>query len=163
MARSREGQKYSSKIFVSKPIPVKVRDRDKIHSAELEFHGLDHSKESFEARVFINNPKADHHTSKIEKQGYAGSLYVFAHGTRCWGGPMHCQVKERFGPYDLRSSHRLTPTDIYLPITEQIKKVCKTHSEITVTVVPIIMSFDEMADEVNVLNCKGISLNIHGK
>jgi hypothetical protein len=163
LAKSREGQKYLSKIFVSKHIPLKVRDPEKVHVAELKFHDLDHSKESFEARVFINNPKADHRTSKTEKQGYAGSLYVFGHGTRCWGGPMHCQVKERFGPYDLRSSHQLTPTDIYLPITERIKKVCKTHSEITVTIVPIMMSFDEVADEVNVLNFKGISLNVHGK
>jgi hypothetical protein len=163
MAKTGEKQKYLSKIFVSKPIPIKTRDPEKIHTAELEFRDLDHSKESFEARIFINNTKAGHNTPKTEKQGYAGSLYVFGHGTRCWGGPMHCQVKERFGLYDIRSSNQLKPTDIYLPITEQLKKVCKTHSEITITVVPIMMSFDEMADEVNVLNVKGISLNIHDK
>ena len=37
MAKPREQQKYLSKIFVSKPIPIKTRDPEKIHTAELEF------------------------------------------------------------------------------------------------------------------------------
>jgi hypothetical protein len=100
----KKDEEYRSRIFLSNPIPIKVRNPDKIGLAELEFKELVHNKESFEARVFLNNPEADHHTSKTAKNGYAGSLFVFGHGSRCWGGPGHCQVKERSDPYDLRSS-----------------------------------------------------------
>ena len=156
---------YHSRIFVSNPIPLKIKDPEKIQEAELEFRGLYHNKESFEARVFLNNPAADHNTAKIDENGYAGSLYVFAHGTRCMGGAGHCQVKDRSGVYDIRTSHHLKPTDIYLSITQQFKKIIRNTvpKELTITVVPIMMSFDQMADQVNVFHFESFSLLIHGK
>lgn len=153
-----------SKVFVSEPFEVKVSDPENIETAELEFQDIDVSKDSFEARIFLNNPAANHDTKRTKENGYSGSLHVFAHGSRCYGGPGHCDVKERQGMYDLRSSHPRALANLYLDITEKVKEeVAKEGRLITVTIVPVLMSAYEMTDRVNVLKFKGLSLNIHSK
>ncbi len=111
---------------------------------------MDTSKESYEARIFVNNPKANHDTIKSDRNGYAGSLHVFGHGSLCFGGPGHCKPEELQGMYDARSSSDLKPFDQYLRITDHIKKICGKNTEITITIVPILASFNESTDLVNV-------------
>jgi hypothetical protein len=50
--------------------------------AEIRFEGVDHSGPSYEARVFLNNGKADANTPQTAEYGYAGSFFVYGHGTR---------------------------------------------------------------------------------
>jgi hypothetical protein len=139
-----------SKIYRSDPIKLVVNKPDRIDFVELEFRKLDTSKESCEARIFLNNPSANHNTKKTDK-GYVGSLYVFGHGSTCWGGPKHCEVQERSSMYDLRKDHPLKPHDEFVDITDGFKKIFKKDEPITITVVPILGSRDEMTDMVNVL------------
>ncbi len=155
-----DDKRKKSKIFTSKPFSLVVRNPDKIKSAEIKFASLDTSKESYEARIFINNTKADHDTVKSERNGYAGSLYVFGHGSLCFGGPGHCKAEELQGMYDARSSSDLKPFDQYLRMTDYIKKICGKNTKITITIVPILASFNESTDLVNVFKCEGISLTV---
>jgi hypothetical protein len=158
-------ERRMSRVFVSQPFEVKVSDSENIDMAELEFQDIDVSKDSYEARIFLNNTAANHDTERTKENGYAGSLHVFAHGSRCYGGPGHCDVKERQGMYDLRSSHPRALANLYLDVTEKVKEeVSKKKGRlITITIVPVLMSAYEMTDRVNVLKFKGLSLNIHNK
>lgn len=157
-------ERRMSKVFVSEPFEIKVSDPENIEMAELEFQDIDVSKDSFEARIFLNNTAANHDTERTKENGYAGSLHVFAHGSRCYGGPGHCDVKERQGMFDLRSSHPRALASLYLDVTEKVREeVSKNGRSITVTIVPMLMSAYEMTDRVNVLKFKGLLLNIHNK
>jgi hypothetical protein len=75
-----------ARIFTSQPMLIKVRDPKKIHKADLEFEEIDRFGQSYEARIFLNNPKASHDTQKTVKNGYAGSFHLFGHGGLCLGG-----------------------------------------------------------------------------
>jgi ribosome-binding factor A len=147
-----------AKIYISKPFRLKV-DPEKISKVEITFTNLDTSKDSYEARVFINNTSASHNTATSERNGYVGSLYVFGHGSSCFGGPGHCSVQERDSMYDIRSSSPLSKCDHYLDVTESIRKFIK-KSEIVVTIVPILAKIEEMTDIVNVLKIDGLSISI---
>ncbi len=141
---------YKSKIYRSDPIKFVVNQPDKINYVELEFKNLVISKESCEARIFLNNPSANHDTEKTDDNGYVDSLYVFGHGSTCYGGPGHCEVEDRSSMYDLRPDHPLKPFDEFLDITDTFKKIFKKDEPIIITIVPILMSCDEMTDMVNV-------------
>ena len=43
--------------------------------ADLAFHGVDHSKASFEGRIFFNNPDADARTDPGDET-YVGSFWM---------------------------------------------------------------------------------------
>ena len=140
-----------SKIFVSSPIQLRIPRPDRINYVELEFEKLDISKESCEARIFLNNTNANHETEKTLENGYVASLFVFGHGSTCYGGPGHCEVDNRDNPYDIRPDHPLKPQDEFLNITEGFKKIFQKGNPITVTIVPILRSRDKMTDLVSVL------------
>ena len=78
--------------YVSDPIPMPssddAEDAADFSRADLEFHGVDHSGSSFEARVFFNNPDADETTPRQEDSGYVGAFYIFGHGG-CFGDIGH--------------------------------------------------------------------------
>lgn len=152
-----------AKIFTSQPILIKSKDPKKIHKADLEFEEIDRYGQSYEARIFLNNTKASYDTPKTAKNGYAGSFHLFGHGGRCLGGPGHCKVPTRSNPYDIRSSHPLTPGYAFVRVTEQLKKIARTNNQVTVTVVPIPTSYHEMADIENLLKFKKLRLVIYDK
>ncbi|MBV9454724.1 MAG: hypothetical protein JOZ19_11495 [Rubrobacter sp.] len=47
---------------------------------DIEFHGVDHSGASYEARIFLNIPEADETTERTAERGYAGSFHLRARG-----------------------------------------------------------------------------------
>lgn len=138
---------------------IPSKDIRNIKKATLVFHGINHAGPSYEARIFLNNKKANQKTKKTSTNGYAGSFYIFGHGGRCYGGPGHCAIPTGVtsDPYDLRRSSPLTPTSRTVLITEQFIKSLK-KDKITVTIVPITRSYDEMADIENVFQCEMITL-----
>ena len=76
--------------FVPNPVTVTLTAPDvPFYRADLEFHGVDHSKASFEGRMFINNPDAGPDTP-TSHESYVGSFWVFGHGG-CAGGEGHCE------------------------------------------------------------------------
>ena len=112
---------------------------DRFVRADLEFHGIDHSGPSFEARVFLNNPEASASTLMDSAHGYVDSFFVFGHGG-CFGDDGHCEVPT--GPRrrnDLRPQHQLTPIDARVVATDGIQAALRTGGDrLTVTVVPVI-------------------------
>ena len=146
------------KPYVSNPIPFDVTKLEKEFSrAELQFHRVDHSGASYEARIFLNNPLATQQTEKTDVNGYVGSFHVFAHGG-CFGDVGHCEVRSEKRDYDKRAAHSLTPAFKRVVITEGLKKLAKNISQITVTIVPIIKAGTDMCDYENVLKFERISL-----
>jgi tyrosinase len=128
------------------PTPLRFelpKPADTFRRADLEFHGVDHSGPSFEARVFVNNPGANESTQMDLAHGYADSFFVFGHGG-CFGEEGHCDVPtEPRRPNDLRPPHQLTPIDARVVATGPIQAALKSSADqLTVTVVPVIEEED---------------------
>jgi hypothetical protein len=104
--------------------------------ADLEFHGVDHAKASFEARLFINNPQAGTDTP-VTDESYAGSFWIFGHGG-CAGDEGHCEPRRERRPYDLRPEHQLTPVSKRVVITDKLRALVRPGEQFTVRVVPWI-------------------------
>ena len=149
---SPKSETQKPKVFISPPIVLDTKKLDILfYRADLEFSGLDHSGPSYVGRVFINNPDANEQTSLTLGDGYVGSYYIFGHGG-CVGDVGHCEVKERL-PFDFRKPHHLTPIDLHLTITDQIKELGKTTDQFIVSVVPILAGGSLLEDnQVVVLN-----------
>jgi len=129
--------KLPSKKYVSKAIPCDPL-RKPFRRADLIFDGVEHGGPSFEARVFLNNEKADAKTPKDSKNGYAGSFHIFGHGG-CFGDVGHCEVRGTPRQYDPRPAHPLTPARKVLIATEALRRVGKSKA-MKITVVPIVRS-----------------------
>jgi hypothetical protein len=118
--------------------------------ADLEFRGVDHSGPSFEARIFLNNPKASADTARDPSEGYAGSFWVFGHGG-CFGELGHCDIAEGpRGPYDKRPPHPLTPHFKTVIVTQALSRILQTSdaATITVTIIPVVPEGQILAREV---------------
>lgn len=126
--------------YVSEPFDLPIQERmSEATRIDLEFHGVDHSSSSFEARVFINNPEADESTAREVDAGYAGSFFVFGHG-RCFGSIGHCEVpRGSAGPYDRRPPHKLIPQKHLVILRDAILQRVWEPSDgsMQVTVVPV--------------------------
>ncbi len=91
--------------------------------AELEFHKLRPPKESFEVRVYVDNPNCTASTG-YKSGGYAGRAVFFGHGP-CHGAPGHCNPElAHRDRYDLRSKHplRYDHTRYRIDITRGLRK-----------------------------------------
>ncbi|HXH37757.1 MAG TPA: hypothetical protein VNN08_03940 [Thermoanaerobaculia bacterium] len=125
--------------------------------ADLEFIGVDHSGASYEARVYVNNPKANANTQPTVANGYAGSYYIFGHGG-CFGDIGHCDIPQKQDAFDRRPSHPLEPIRKVVIATDAIKQAAAQSAEIHVTVVPVIMSWTEKCDLTDVMKFDHINL-----
>ncbi len=146
----------AAKKYVSPKINLETLDKD-FARADLEFHGVDHSGASFEARVFINNLKAAEGTPTTERNGYAGSFHIFGHGG-CFGDLGHCEVRGLPRLYDPRPAHPLTPARKVLIATEPIRRALRQGKSMTVTVVPVVTSGTSRCDLEDVLKFDRVSL-----
>lgn len=140
----------AAKTYTSKPVSVEFAGPiHRFQWADLEILGIDHSQASYEGRVFLNNPKADAKTPRTIDQGYAGSFYIFGHGG-CFGDVGHCEVGGQRGPYDYRDPHPLVPTQARVTVTNTLRQLAKTNSEVTITVVPVVTAANELCDTTDV-------------
>ncbi|MGA8725997.1 MAG: hypothetical protein WB565_13240 [Acidimicrobiales bacterium] len=122
-------------IFISNPQSVRLQAPTESYSrADLEFNGLDHSRASFEGRIFINNEAATSDTPASDPS-YAGSFWVFGHGG-CAGNEGHCDPEPRTRPFDFRPEHQLTTMTKRVIITKALKDRVKPGEAFTITVVP---------------------------
>lgn len=120
--------------FRSKPLDVPV-NREDVSRADLVFYEVDHSGPSYEARVFLDNPKADLDTPREPDSGYAGSFAVFGHGG-CYGDEGHCAPNDRLQDvFDRRPPHALTPQIRSLEITDALKRTSGDQIRVDVVVV----------------------------
>ncbi len=118
---------------------LSVADLDQqFYRADIQFHGVDHAGATYEGRVFLNNPAADERTPRAPESGYAGCFHIFGHGG-CLGDSGHCDVVPR-RPHDPRPAHPLTPARKVVIATEALRRAIQAGTDITVTVVPVILS-----------------------
>jgi len=97
------------KRYTSPPLELPAREPgDVVSRADLIFYDVDHSGPSYEALVYLDNPKADLRTGRDPAAGYVGSFTIFGHGG-CYGDLGHCDVVERLDEFDVRPPHALTP------------------------------------------------------
>jgi hypothetical protein len=103
--------------FKSKPLELPDPSRP-ISRVDLVLYRVDHSGESYEGRVFIGRRAPA--GGDVDHPSYAGSFYVFGHGS-CQGDPGHCDVPEERDPFDLRLPHHLEPHTAVLTVTDHVK------------------------------------------
>lgn len=131
--------------------------------ADLVFYGVDHSRESYEGRVFFNNPEADASTPRDPLQGYAGSFHVFGH-ERCVGGPGHCNpdwgVSEDF--IDYRRAHHMEPHEKAVEVTEALRRAAAESQAVTLTVVAIPARVEEDQEDRPLLSFEAVRLLTYG-
>ena len=155
-AKQGETRLKPAKSYISPQISLATVDRG-FARADLEFDGVDHSGVSFEARVFINNPKANERTPTTSRNGYAGSFHIFGHGG-CFGDLGHCEIRGLPRLYDPRTAHPLTPARKVLIATESVRQALRHGKSMTVTVVPVVTSGTSRCDFENVLKFDRVSL-----
>lgn len=145
--------------FVSAPLELSPALKAGAFSRlDLIFHGVDHSGDSYEGRVYINEPQADAATGR-DVPAYVGSFHVFGHG-ECFGDVGHCDVpRGARRPFDLRPAHQLTPHTKVVIVTERLRALLDgldAETSITVTVVAIVLGDASnevlMFDEVRLLS-----------
>lgn len=126
------------------------------YRADLHFHRVEHRGDSYEGRVFFDQPEASPETPQELEVGYAGSFYVFGHGP-CFGDEGHCEVPTGpIHPFDYRPPHHLHPQLMVVTVTEAVRRVLEDgNSEFHVSVVPVV-GVDEPAGDV--LHFKELSL-----
>ncbi len=113
--------------------------------AELQFHNVKHPRNSFEMRVFLNQPDADASTETNNNSNYAGSLYFFGHG-ECAGDEGHCDPdRVRRGKFDLRPPSHVAPFTLYLDTTECIRNLAD-EGEVTVRLVAVDSDGNQLED-----------------
>jgi tyrosinase len=123
--------------FVSNPVTVTLNAPDEPYRrADLEFHGVDHSKASFEGRLFINNPEAGPETP-TDDASYAGSFWIFGHGG-CAGDEGHCEPPRERRPFDFRAEHQLTPMSKRVVVTEKLRALVRPGEAFSVRIVPFV-------------------------
>ena len=114
--------------------PLELPEGDELDRADLIFTGLDHSGASYEVRLFLDAPDADHAAGR-DHPACAGSFYVFGHGG-CFGDAGHCEVPAEREPFDLRPPHPLEPAIRVVTVTDAIRqKVAAGARTVTVTAV----------------------------
>ena len=126
---TREAVSVASRVFTSAPIRVHtgLRGRD-FQRADIIFEGVDQSGPSFEARVFLNNPDANHETEMTPENGYAGSFHVYGYGV--WPGDL---TADDSPPSDSRKPR--APITKYIVATDSLRTALAEGDNVTATVV----------------------------
>src|SRR5215469_14277961 len=97
--------------------------------ADIKFSGIEQAGQSFEGRVFLNNPEADLNTPATREHGYAGSFHVYGYGL--WPGDIGTEPSER-------GAQQVTvraPIEKVVIATEAVRAAASQSPEVVVTVV----------------------------
>jgi hypothetical protein len=112
------------RTFTSRPLEIPpLAPGRAISRADLVFYGVEHETDSYEVRIFLDRPDADHTTPIETKSGYAGHFTVFGHGG-CFGDEGHCDPNARVSDeFDLRLPNKATPHTKIVRVTEVVRRV----------------------------------------
>jgi len=137
--------------FTSRPIRVNLGANGlNFQRADILVHGLDQSGESFEGRVFLNNPEANVETPADPKHGYAGCFSVYGYGL--W--------PEKPGDPPSAPDTIRAPIDKDLIATDAVRAAAAHGPEVTVTIVPVFPR-NPVVDAHTALKLEGVSIEIH--
>jgi tyrosinase len=144
-----ESPELETPVYEGQPAPYRV---------DLELRGVDHSGDSFEGRVYLNNSGADAGTEPVADNGYAGSFFVFGHGP-CYGAEGHCEPSEGppISPYDYRAPHDLTRQSHKVDITDAVLSL-EAGEKFTVTIVPVVNTPEDPFAQSDVLSFERLSV-----
>ncbi|MEC4883713.1 MAG: hypothetical protein SAL70_20635 [Scytonema sp. PMC 1070.18] len=106
--------------------------------AKLEFHNVQHTRNSYEVRVFLNQPDANADTPTEDNAHYAGSLYFYGQGDEySLDGqkiPNRGLVAQEF---DLSpGASNTSPMKLFVDITDSLRQL-NNPSEIIVSLVAV--------------------------
>lgn len=126
--------------FITQPIALSPAIRAGRYSrVDLVLHGVDHSKASYEGRLYLNDPDANSQSGR-QQTSYLGSYHVLGHGD-CFGDVGHCDIPTGpRAPFDLRPAHQLTPHSKAVIITDSLTRIlaaAPTLESITITIVAV--------------------------
>jgi tyrosinase len=138
--------------FSLEGVNLQPRQRN-TRTAYIRLHEVKHPRDSFEIRVFLNQPKANAETPTEGNPNYAGSMYVFGHG-ECAGSEGHCEPEESVArdEFDIRPPHHLAPFTLQLDATEALQNVALTESasgaepKVSVTLVAVDPKGNQIMD-----------------
>lgn len=119
--------------FTSPPLELPPANRP-FDRADLIFYGVDHSGDSFEARIFID-PRGVSHGADSTHRAYVGSFFIFGHGD-CFGDVGHCDIPSERDPFDLRPAHQLEPALRIVTVTDAVRELIERDldaAKVTVT------------------------------
>ena len=123
--------------FTANPLTVTLTaPAESYRRADLQFHGVDNGRASYEGRLFVNNQDAGPQTS-TDDPSYVGSFWIFGHGG-CAGDEGHCDPPEGRRPFDFRAEHQLTPMSKNVIVTERLRGLVRPGAEFTVRIVPYV-------------------------
>ncbi len=112
--------------FTSQPIELPPTGHE-FERVDLIFYGLDHSGDSFEARVFLDQ-RGVGRDADGEHRAYVGSFFILGHGG-CFGDVGHCDVPRERDPFDLRPAHQLEPATRIVTVTEAVRALLEKGVE----------------------------------
>lgn len=141
-------------------LPPALEGRRRFYRADLDFHEVDHSGLSYEARVFLNRPDADERTP-LDDPAYAGSYYVFGHWGCLGDDHDHCAVPEApLHAFDRRPPPKLTPIKLTVEVSDALTRLVEDPEvdELTVHVVPIAAPLYPDDDPSDLLHFSRLSL-----
>jgi hypothetical protein len=142
--------------FQSEPLDLPA-DRTDVERADLIFYGVDHSGPTYEARIFLDNPRADAETQMTADEGYAGSYTVFGHGG-CFGGDDHCAPRDRNSDeFDRRPPHPLTPQTVAVTVTAALERVQGEQVKVHVVVV-LPAGMEKLSGSTEIVACERVRL-----
>jgi hypothetical protein len=144
--------------YDSTPLPLSPGVRaGEFSGAQLIFYEVDHSGDSFEGRVFLNNAGASLQTPREAESGYAGSFVIFGHGG-CAGDEGHCDVPAKTkDPFDSRPLHALTPQTKTVDVGAALQRIYSDGDSVSVTVLPVVAG-PEKTDLQDVLHFSAMRL-----
>jgi hypothetical protein len=136
--------------FSSKPIHLKLGPNGlNFQRADVLIHGVDQSGESFEGRVFLNNPDANIETPTDPEHGYAGSFSVYGYGL--WPGNPDNSTAE--------SNTVSAPIEKDVIATEAVRAAAVQGSDVVVTIVPVFLR-DPVLDAGKAMRLEDVSIEI---
>jgi tyrosinase len=142
--------------FQSEPLDLPA-DRTDVQRADLIFYGVDHSGPTYEARIFLDNARANGDTPLTADAGYAGSFTVFGHGG-CFGSDDHCAPRDRYSDeFDRRPPHPLTPQTVAVTITDALERIQGERVKVHMVIV-LPEGMEKMAGSTGVAACERVRL-----
>jgi hypothetical protein len=123
--------------FTANPLTVTLTaPAEPYRRADLVFHGVDHSRASYEGRLFVNHLDASLQTP-TDDPSYLGSFWIFGHGG-CAGDEGHCEPPPSRRPFDFRAEHQLTPMTKWVIVTGRLRALVEPGADFTVRILPYV-------------------------
>jgi hypothetical protein len=130
-------RRISPKKYVSNGIHIDITGLEEpLHKAEIVIQALNGSGFSYEGRIFLNNPNANHETEPSLKYGYVGSYHILGYG----GFPSVDAFYIKRSRFDYRPSQSPVIPYKRIVVTDALRTLGAHSQKFTITIVPILPS-----------------------